>query len=247
MFLKTVQATAFRNIFEVLKDIISDINIYFDSTGIRINTLDVARVSLVNLFLPAENFEEYNCKTEIIAGMNISNTYKLLKSITTNDTLSLSIEGPDFMDMTIYNDVKKSKTKFSLKLLDIDEEVLDIPDVKMDLVTTLPSIDLQRICRDMGNLSNEISIFRYEQNIMFSCNGDFANQETIVACPDSAPERVGNVFSLRYINMFTKATGMSSSVQIIQSYTNSDMPIVLRYSVANLGDMKFFLAPKTDV
>jgi len=235
MFLRTVQATAFKNIFEVLKDIINDINIYFDSTGIRISTLDIARVSLVNLFLAAENFEEYSCPSEIIAGLNISNTYKLLKSITSNDTLSLSIECPDFMDIVIYNESKKSNSKFSLKLLDIDEEILEIPDVPMDVMTTLPSVDLQRICRDMGNLSNEINIYRSGNLITFSCNGDFANQETSIVCPDTIEKPIGNIFSLRYINMFTKATGMCSSVQILQSTKSTDMPIILRYYVANLG------------
>jgi len=247
MFLKTVQATSFRNIFEVLKDIINDINIYFDSTGIRISTLDTARVSLVHMVLGAENFEEYSCPTEIIAGLNIGNTYKLLKSITNNDTLSISINGPEFMDIVIHNESKKSMSKFSLKLLDIDEEVLDIPDINMDMVTTLPSVDFQRICRDMGNLSNDIKIRRHENFITFSCCGDFANQETQVTCAESVSSEMSNIFSLRYINLFTKATGMSSSVQLLQSSGNIEMPIILRYTVANLGDIKFFLAPKTDV
>ena len=247
MFLKTVQATSFRNIFEVLKDIINDINIYFDSTGIRISTLDTARVSLVHMVLNAENFEEYSCPVEIIAGLNIGNTYKLLKSITNNDTLSISINGPEFMDIVIHNEAKKSMSKFSLKLLDIDEEILDIPDINMDMVTTLPSVDFQRICRDMGNLSNDIKIRRHENVITFSCCGDFANQETQVICTESVDSEMSNIFSLRYINLFTKATGMSSSVQLLQSSENEDMPIVLRYTVANLGDIKFFLAPKTDV
>jgi proliferating cell nuclear antigen len=58
--------------------------------------------------------------------------------------------------------------------------------------------------------------------------------------------RVGNLFSLKYMNLFTKATGMCSSVQILQHVKESDMPIVLKYSIANLGDMKFYLAPKVD-
>lgn len=247
MFLKTIQATSFRNIFEVLKDIINDINIYFDPTGIRICTLDTARVSLINMFLAAENFEEYSCHSKIIAGVNIGNTYKLLKSITSNDILSLKIDGPEFMEISISNESRKSSSKFSLKLLEIDEEILELPDILMDTVTTLPSVDFQRLCRDMGNLSNEIFISRQIGSVTLSCKGDFANQETTIECPDKVATPVENTFSLKYINLFTKATGMCSSVQLLQSSTGDDMPIVLRYSVANLGELKFFLAPKTDV
>jgi len=247
MFLRTIQATAFRNIFEVLKDIINDVNIYFDSKGVHIDTLDTARVSLVHVFLAAENFEDYSCPTEIIAGINISNTYKLLKSITSNDTLSMAINDSEFMDIMISNEDKKSSTKFRLKLLEIDEEILEVPDLAMDTITTIPSIDFQRICRDMGNLATEITIQRNNTNLTLSCAGDFANQTTSITCPDTIDKPIGNIFSLRYINLFTKATGMCSNVQIFQTSVDIEMPIIIRYSVANLGEIKFYLAPKTVV
>ena len=58
---KTIQASAFRTVFEVLKDIINDVNLIFRPEGLSIVTLDTARVTLVHLVMPAENFEEYHC------------------------------------------------------------------------------------------------------------------------------------------------------------------------------------------
>jgi proliferating cell nuclear antigen len=103
MHLKTVQAAALKSVFEVLKDIINDVNVYFRPDGVHILTLDTARVTLVNMFLASENFEEYECDHEIIAGMNMGNVYRLLKSVTGQDTLSITINGRDFMDMVIEN------------------------------------------------------------------------------------------------------------------------------------------------
>ena len=247
MHLKTIQASALKSVFEVLKDIINDVNVYFTEKGVHVLTLDTARVTLVHMVLGAENFEEYECPVNIIAGLNMSNVYKLLKSITSQDTLTISITGRDYMDMIIENTVKKSFTNFKLKLLDINEDILDIPDIEMNLVTTLPSIDFQRYTRDMGNLSNEISIFRHGKTLELSCLGDFANQKTDIECVDEGPEeRIGGTFSLKYINLFTKATNMCSSIQIMQDSTNENMPIVFRYTIANLGDLKFYLAPKID-
>lgn len=246
MQLKTIQATAVRNVFEVLKDIINDVNVYFGKDGIRIISLDTARVSLVYMFMAAENFEEYSCPNDIIAGINMTNIYKLLKSVSNSDMLTMTIDGTEYLDIIIQNETKKSMSKFSLKLLDINEDILDVPEIEMNILTTLPSIDFQRICRDMGNLSNEIEIYRHEKNLILSCNGDFANQETTIECPQHSENRVGNVFSLKYLNLFTKATGMSSSVQIFQHEQDDSMPIILKYSIANLGYMKFYLAPKAD-
>jgi proliferating cell nuclear antigen len=245
MHLKTVQASAFKGVFEVLKDIINDVNVYFTETGIRILTIDTAHVTLVHMNLAAENFEEYNCQQTIIAGMNMSNMFKLLKSVSSQDTLTVDIEGRDYMSIKIENSVKKSFTSFKLKLLDINEDELEVPDIEMDVVTTLPSIDFQKIIRDMGNISNEITIIREGDILEFSCLGDFADQLTRIECPESV-DRVGNTYSLKYISMYTRATSMCSSVQILQNSENEDIPIIFRYSIANLGDLKFYLAAKVD-
>ena len=109
MKLRTIQASAVKSIFEVLKDIINDVNVYFDSNGIRILALDTARVALVHMFLDANNFEEYECPAPVIAGMNMANTYKLLKSITNHDTLEMAISGNEVIELIIQNQAKKSQ------------------------------------------------------------------------------------------------------------------------------------------
>jgi proliferating cell nuclear antigen len=39
---------------------------------------------------------------------------------------------------------------------------------------------------------------------------------------------------------------MCSSVQIMQNSHSQEMPIIFRYTIANLGDLKFYLAAKID-
>ena len=246
MYLRTIQASAIKGIFEVLKDIINDVNVYFSPEGLKILTLDTARVTLVHMNLAAENFEEYSCPTEITAGLNMANTFKLLKSVGPADTLTIRIDSSEVLQCIIENTAKKSRTTFSLKLLDINEDILDVPDISMDVLTTMPSIDFQRIARDMGNLASDMNIYRDGDTLEMSCEGDFANQKTVLSFPDSFPKRIGATYNLRYINMFTKATGLCSSVQLMQDSSDENMPIVFRYGIANLGDVKFYLAPRVD-
>jgi len=245
MKLSTVQASAIKACFEVLKDILNDVNIYFKPNGVYITTLDTARTSLIDLFLAAENFEEYECKEPIIAGVNMSNTFKLLKSITNNDILQLSIDCKEFMNVEIVSENKKTTTKFELKLLDINENVYEVPEIPMTIATSIPSVDFQRICRDMSNIGTEILIRREKNKISLSCNGDFANQETSIECVDTVDKVLEGMYSLRYLNIFTKATSMCSSVQVLQE--NENRFLILKYSIANLGELRFYLATKTEV
>ena len=242
MKLVSIQASAFKSTFEVLKDILNDVNIYFRPQGMYIVTLDTARTSLIDMFLAADNFEEYHCdQEEIIAGINISNTFKLLKTITNNDVITLAINSKEYMDIEIMSEAKKTSTKFQLKLLDINENRIEVPDVEMSTVTTLPSADFQRLCRDMSNLGTEIEIKRDGKMLHLTCTGDFANQETSIECPEDSPIITG-LYSLKYLNIFTKATSMCASVQIIQETGNRFL--ILKYNVANLGELKFYLATK---
>ena len=197
------------------------------------------------LFRSAENFEEYHCPTDMAAGLNMGNMYKLLKSISGADTLVMRMENRDYIDMLVENPVKKSATNFKLKLLDINEDILGLPDINMNVVTTMPSVDFQRISRDMGNLSHEMNIIREGTKLTLSCQGDFADQTTTIEMPESV-NKTGGSFSLKYINLFTKATNMCASVQLMQDSANENMPIVFRYTIANLGDLRFYLAPKMD-
>jgi|TARA_B110000285_G_scaffold223672_1_gene279490 proliferating cell nuclear antigen len=239
--LLTIQASAFKSTFEVLKDILNDVNIYFKPDGMYIVTLDTARTSLIDMYLSADNFEEYSCTEEMEAGINMSNMHKLLKTITNNDVLVMSINSKEFMNLEIHNENKKTCTKFALKLLDINENQIEVPDVHMTMNTSLPSVDFQRMCRDMSNIGEEIEIMREGNKLILSVNGDFANQETVIECTEESPKMSG-VYSLKYMNIFTKATSMCSTVQIMQEEQNRFL--VLKYNVANLGELKFYLATK---
>jgi len=241
MKLATIQASAIKSTFEVLKDILNDVNIYFKPDGIYIVTLDTARTSLVDMYLSSDNFEEYTCENDIIAGINVANTFKLLKSITNNDVLVMSINCKEFMNIEIHNESKKTCTKFALKLLDINENQIEVPDMTMTTITPMASVDFQRICRDMHNIGDIIEITREGTHLKLQCMGDFANQETNIECTEESP-KISGEYSLRYMNIFTKATSMCSTVQIMQEEQNRFL--ILKYNVANLGELKFYLATK---
>ena len=242
--LKTIQASAFKSVFEVLKDILNDVNIYFTSDGIRILTLDTARTALIDTYMKSENFEEYTCKGTTVAGMNITNTFKILKTITSNDTLTIDINDTDFIDVRIENPTKRQDIKFRLKLLEINEDRIEPPNVNMSVTTTMSSSDFQRICRDMNNLAVEVDVRRCGKNFIVKCEGDFAHQETKIECIDTMKFE-GNIYgmySLKYLNLFTKATSMCANIQIMQEEANRFL--VLKYDIANLGVLKFYLATK---
>ena len=251
--IQTVQSNALRTLIEVLKDVLNDINITFDDTGMKIMAMDGSHVALIHMKLHAERFEKYYCKQKLNIGVCMGSWFKLMKTVGTNDTIGLFIEDeqPNELCIRIENASKNSSTTFKLKLLDIDNQDLNIPDVEINCVVTMPSNDFQRLCRDMSNIGDSVEIISDTDGLHFKCEGDFASQETVIGEAThglvfnkrDSDDTISGKFSLKYINLFTKSTNLCNTIEL---YLKPDNPLILKYSVANLGEIRFCLAPKLD-
>ena len=81
--------------------------------------------------------------------------------------------------------------------------------------------------------------------------GDFAEQETrlgqtqngMTFKQNTKGEIVQGYFALKHLVLFSKCTNLCQNIEI---YLKNDYPLIIRYNVANLGEVKFCLAPKNN-
>ena len=249
--LQTVQSNVIKILCDVLKETLNDINFIFDEHGIKVMAMDGSHVALIHLKLHASKFEYYKCTERMQVGLNMSNLFKLIKTVTNLDTITFYIASDNRHEfcINIENADKNSKTTFKLKMLDIDETELRIPDIELQSVITMPSNDFQRMCRDMINISDLVIMTSCANTFTLSCEGDFASQETQIGEANhgltflNCDEKISGKFSLRYLNLFTKSTNLSNTLDI---YLKKDFPLMLKYNVSNLGEILFCLAPTMD-
>lgn len=184
LLLKSIQGNAIRTLFEVLKEIVHDVSLRIDSTGVKLLTLDGARCALVYMRLRADAFEEFKCEGTFNLGLNMASMFKLVKTSGSHDTITLYMESAtdNELGIKIQNAEKNSVTDFKLKLLDVDDEVIKLPDVEFDSVITMPSAFFQRLCRDMLNISDTMIIKSTGDQLVLGCNGDFARQVRACVC-----------------------------------------------------------------
>ena len=252
--IKTVQSGAFRILIEALKEILTDANFEIDHTGIKIIAMDSSHTVLVHLKLNADNFEVFNCKGSHTLGINMLNMFKLIKTMCNNDSLTLFLEedNESTLCMKIENSEKNSVTNYKLNLMDLHEENIQIPPATFDSVITMPSVDFQKTCRDMFHLSDDIEIKSLDNHLIFTCKGHFASQETCIGEANSGlsflknndpQEIVQGVYALKHLVLFSKCTNLCNSIEL---YLKNDYPLIIKYSVASLGEIKLCLAPKVD-
>ena len=254
--IKTVQIAPFRTLMTALKDILLETNISFQPDGIRIINMDKSHTILAHLYLDAQNFEFYECKKEkIIIGVNMFHLFKLINSIDNDDTLTMYIENIDYTDGIVSNlslkfengDIKQCKIQ-KLRLIEPEQEELEYPDVKFSSIINLPSVDFQKIIRDLSVISDKLEIKSVGNELIFKCIGQFASAEIYRAESDGNMEFIQKQdsnkiiqgeFSLKNLSYFIKCTNLCSQIEI---YLENDLPLVVKYNVASLGVIKLCLS-----
>lgn len=265
LLIRTVQSAAFRILIEALKEILTDVNIEFTAYneetkkagGMRIMAMNNANSVLIHLKLDQHNFDHYEIKKpKIIIGVNMLNLYRLIKTMSNNDTLSLYIDSDNInkLGIRIENGEKNSVSNFKLNLLDLEDDDIEVPPTEFESVLTMPSSDFHKICRDMYNIAEYIEIKSVSNKLMFSCKGDFAQQETILGetdngmciektCEDDTMLIVQGVYELKNLVLFTKCTNLCNNIEI---FMKNDYPLVIKYTVASLGHIHLCLTPIID-
>ena len=248
--IKTVQSDAIKTLIETLKEILKDVPFIFDSTGIRLLAQDPTKVALVYVKLDSNKFDQYYCKSRVVVGVNLITLSKLLKVLSKEDTLTFFMEAAnrDELGIELKNSQKKTKTTLRLRLLETDEEKIRIPNTTFESIIIMPSGEFHKICKDMSGIGDNIEIKSIKDTLIFNCIGDSAKQETIIGKSDEgltfdkeSDQIIQGLFSLKFLLMFTKASNLHSSVQIL---IKNDWPLILEYSIAGLGKLRFCLAPK---
>jgi len=242
----TVQTNAIRILFEALKNILCDVNFTADKTGIKLTTIDTTKCAIVNLTLFAEKFEEYICEEYINIGLNLVSIFKILKGSKHADTISFTIHRnePTFITIKTVNSTKKTVIESKVKILDMDEKIYDIPSISFDSYITMPSSDFQTYISELSNVSNEVSFKSNSKELVLSAKGDFAEQ--IIKINESNDNILEDEtyqegkFNIKYIILFCKSTNLCSTIEI---YLKTDYPLTILYNIANLGKIKYCLAP----
>jgi proliferating cell nuclear antigen PCNA len=230
--MKTLHSQQWRTLSDSLKDLLTEANITFKKDGLRIIALDQSRSALIDLHATAEY---YYLKHDVTIGVNISNLYKIMKSLTTSGfIIAFTIKASDQEHLTIeiINSDKKTTITHRLNLLDLPVESVGIPSTVFDRIISLPSNDVQKYIKELSSISNDkkITITSTKNSIAFSCTGDSGESKVEIFCSatglnflqknsDFDDETViTEQYSSKFVEKFTKT--IDSTLQLFIKQTH---------------------------
>jgi proliferating cell nuclear antigen len=248
------QADILKKIIDAIKDLVVECNFDCNDSGISLQAMDASHVALVSMVLQTAGFERFRCDRNIPLGLNLTSLNKVLRAAQPNDVLTLSADdAPDALNLRFESSQQDRITEYDLKLMDIDQDTMAIPETDYAATIEMPSSEFRRICVDLSAMSEAVSIEASKDGIKFSANGDIGNGSVTLRGQTSVGEDskddvsitlnepVNLTFALKYLVNFCKATPLSSKVKICLA---QEVPLLVEYQVSDAGKLAFYLAPK---
>ncbi|XP_053212865.1 proliferating cell nuclear antigen-like [Panonychus citri] len=257
---RMIRGFIIKRILEAIKDLVSEASWDCSTTGMSLQAMDTSHVSLVSVQLKSEGFDKYRCDRNLTLGMNLASLAQIVKAAGNDDVIT--IKAPDDADkITLIFETKNEaeKWEYEIKLMNLDSEYLGIPETDYSVKALLPSHKFQRICRDLSQIGDSVTISAAKDGIRFSTTGDLGSGTVKLNQTASAdkPEETVSVkveepiilsFALKYLNHFARATALSPQVSLSLS---KDVPLVVEYMIHDddddeIGYIRYYLAPKIE-
>ncbi|XP_054982990.1 proliferating cell nuclear antigen-like [Sorex araneus] len=241
-------------VLEALKDLINEAYWDISSSGVDLQSMDSFHVSLVQMTLRSEGYDTYRCDRNLAMGVNLTSMSKILKCAGNEDIITLRAEdNADTLALVFEAPNQEKVSDYEMKLMDLDVEQLGFPEQEYSCVVKFPSGEFACICRDLSHIGDAV-ISCAKDGVKFSASGELGNgniklsQTSNVDKEEEAAtidmnEPVQLTFALRYLNFFTKAPPLSSTVTLSMS---ADVPLVVEYKIADMGHLKYYLDPKIE-
>ncbi|KAK6643523.1 hypothetical protein RUM43_005033 [Polyplax serrata] len=252
---RLAKSAILKKVLDAIKELLNEASFDCSDAGIQLQAMDSSHVSLVSLNLKCDGFDKYRCDRNMSMGMNIGSLVKILKCAGVDDVVTIrALDNPDSVTFVFESEHQEKVSDYEMKLMNLDQEHLGIPDTDYACVVKMPTMEFARICRDLSQFGESIGITCTKDGIQFSSSGDIGSaniklvqtanidkeEEAVII---EKQEAVSLTFSCQYLNKFTKASPLSNQVKLSMSH---DVPLMLEYGIADFGYMRFYLAPKIE-
>ena len=240
----------FTSIMQNLKQLSDSVNITLDEEKFYIQGMDSSHISMFELSIQKDWFTTYTVNETISIGANLIILSKILSTRSEKQHIKLTYN-TDNMDKLGVDFIGKDDDYnkfFEFPLMDIDSEMLGVPDTVYDLNLTIDSKKFKQLVDQLNTFGDSVS---------FNTNGDKLNVETdgemtTMKMEISKNEDIKQLdidndvsisFNTRFIHHICGFHKIASNVYIGLS---NNTPVEMKYVLEDESFMRVFLAPKMD-
>ncbi len=235
-----------------ISGLIEETNFRFGMDGIKLQAMDPAHISLVELNMPSKMFEEYEVSQERNVGLSLSQLDEFLSRAKVNDEIELQLDEQQNKLLLILRGIVTRR--FSIPLIEVGEA--EVPDrSKLELPATADVLAgaLVESLKDAELVADAVRFELGPEGLRISAAGEKGGTETFMRKEDvqciqlvEPPPQVASTFAIEYLLNILKAADEDEWVRV---RLGNDMPIMLELSIGDTepkADLIFVLAPRLE-
>ena len=255
------KADIFIQMFQNIKLFTNSVCLSFYQDKLYVQGMDSNHVSIFEINLIKNWFDIYEINSSTTIGINTNIFHKILNTRGQDHKIILSMEenNQDKLSIDFICDSKGEFNKaFHMPLMDIDNEIMEIPQTEYDLEFVISSKKFKSIIDELSNFGDTINI-TYENDIVnFASETETegsmkinANIEDFELCTVVENTTVKSGYATKFIQFMTHFHKINKSCSL---FIQSDIPMQFKYSLENNDNqeknieqenyVRFFLAPK---
>eukprot|EP01059_Diplonema_ambulator_P025546 TRINITY_DN42612_c0_g1_i1.p1 TRINITY_DN42612_c0_g1~~TRINITY_DN42612_c0_g1_i1.p1 ORF type:complete len:341 (+),score=165.68 TRINITY_DN42612_c0_g1_i1:57-1079(+) len=174
-------AKTFKQIIESLKEVVNECTFECTQSQMQVQAMDCGQVSLVSLELTSDQFHSYRCEKNLQLGVNVGSLSKMMKCSNADDCVTLRADADgDVLNICLADTNEERVSEFSMKLMEIDSESLGIPQQEYKAAVQLPSAEFAKICRDIANFGDTVTVEVTRDHVAFSASGDIGSGKVVL-------------------------------------------------------------------
>lgn len=263
------KAKTFTLIFQHIKHFCDHINLFFRADHMYVQGMDHSHISIFELFLPATWFDAYSHpvnKDETVIGLHVGLLHKILS--TRDDGQEIFIKqlanNPDklflhFITSSSVSNKTLFDKHFELPLMEIENEMMNIPDADYPAEFTLSAPNYANIINQLKMFGNDLIVVCNESEIRLSAkSGESGHMGVVLPIDDlnmfaiNEGETISVSYSLSHMSNICAFNKIADDITVCIS---TDYPLKATYLLESLADeedvktkarLVIYLAPRID-
>jgi proliferating cell nuclear antigen len=248
VFKATLDSTkTWKQIVDALATLLTEAQFVASETGLTLRQMDSSRAAMIDLYLPAGVFQEYNCDHEHQICLGVDELTKVSKRMSGDDKLEFSVDETD--KRFHIRMMGQAERLFKLQMLTPPEGVPKKPSAEFEVRAEMYADGFKQAVKDIGVVSSHVKISAEKDSVTFTGEGDTGEAQVALKVGEEATlfdlkvkNKASSMYALNYLSEISKA--MSGDTVILQFSTNK--PIMLDFDVAEGSRVSFVLAPRVE-
>lgn len=208
-----------KSVVDAVKELVTEVNLMItEEEGLGIQSMGSTGTTLMEVRIPPSSFSSFSCPGDVVVGISLTNMLRLLK-VLGSENGELVMEGKKDGDEMV---LSTARTRFALKLMDLEGGLMEIPEVEYRGVVTMPSDLFAKTIRGLGDVGDTITVtLKGDQKIHLHSKEDTMEAEVSLGGEEDevvVEEKGGGTLSFqtgtRYFLAFTKALPLSPTVTL---------------------------------